>query len=83
MAITVAFRIEAIANFRVITALEISFLVLFLLTKLFQDAQRVYVVFRYFRNKIYQHDLKPKYVFDIVFLLALKGYYSRIFKIRS
>ena len=56
VAVAVIFHVEAIANARVITALEITFIVLFLLTKIFQDLQQVYVIFRYFHNRIYPEE---------------------------
>ena len=51
------FQTEAIRNGVVVTALEITFIVLLLLTKLLQDSQRVYIFYRFFRNCFYPKNL--------------------------
>ena len=53
VALAVVYHQEAIANITIITAFEITFIVLLFLTKLIQDVQRVYIFFRHFRNKVY------------------------------
>ena len=56
VAVASVYRIEAINNVNTDTAFGITMLVLFVVSKLFQDGQKVYVFFRFFRNSVYPVD---------------------------